>query len=65
MCPLCIGSAALILTASGSAGGVTLIAAKVFGVRLGRTAAKVPENQPAVASQDRTEEAQLSNCERP
>jgi hypothetical protein len=65
MCPLCIGSAAVILTASGSAGGVTLIAAKVFGLKLGRTAAKAPENQDAAAGQDRTEEARLSNCERP
>jgi hypothetical protein len=65
MCPLCIGSTAMILTASGSAGGVTLIAARVFGLRLGRTTAKVPENQLAVGSQDRPEEARLSNCERP
>ena len=44
MCPLCIGSAALILTASGSAGGVTVIAAKVFGLRRGRITAKVPKD---------------------
>lgn len=52
MCPLCIGSAALILTASGSAGGVTVIAAKVFGLRLGRTTAKVPKNR--VIAKDRS-----------
>jgi hypothetical protein len=53
MCPLCIGSAALILTASGSAGGVTVIAAKVFGVRLGRTPAKVAKDQ-AIAKERRS-----------
>ena len=33
MCPVCIGSAWLVLTGTGSAGGLTLIAARVLGAR--------------------------------
>jgi hypothetical protein len=33
MCPVCIGSALLVLTGTGSAGGLALVAARVLGSR--------------------------------
>jgi hypothetical protein len=52
MCPVCIGSALLVLTGTGSAGGLTLVAARVLGAR----AAKTPAPRPRPPAQLRIQE---------
>jgi hypothetical protein len=46
MCPVCIGSALLVLTGTGSAGGLTLVAARVLGARAAKTPAPLPRPHP-------------------
>jgi hypothetical protein len=47
MCPNCISTALLLLTGGSSAGGLTLVAARVFGAKSPATGEPEPENRIA------------------
>ena len=52
MCPVCIGSALLLLTGASSAGGLALIASRACGAGLPVTRAEDSENLDVRADQE-------------